>query len=441
MRLKFNKTIILAAALAFAGITAFGQAQPQTWDLKTCINYAIANNIQVKKMQLDVKSSQADYEQSKWNLWPSLNAGISQSFSNESNISGIGTSASLSGGYSLKSDMTLYNGNKLKNTILQQEMLVKSTELSVAESQNSIELAVTTAYLQVLYAREAVTIAENTLSSSQAQLSRAKVLFESGYIAESNLAQVQSQYGNDKYSLVTAQNSLNQQILALKQLLELDITQTLDIYFPDIDDTDVLKILPAKEEVYHTALSFMPEVANSKLNIDIANKNIAIARAGLLPSLSMSASAGTGNSTASTSGFVTQLGNNFYQNAGLTLSIPIFNSKQVKTSIAKAQIASQTAELSKVETEKNLLQDVETAYLDAVSAQSRFQAATEQKAYASTSFTLVEEQFNLGMKNTVDLLTAKTTYLQAQQEYLQAKYTAILNYKLLDFYQQKPIEL
>lgn len=441
MRLKFNKTIILAAALATVVSTARGQAAPKIWDLKTCISYAIANNIQVKKMQLGVKSSQADYDQSVWNLWPSLNAGVSQSFSNESDISGKGTTASLSGGYSLKSNVTLYNGNRLKNSIQQQQMLVKSNELSVAESQNTIELAVTTAYLQVLYAREAVTIAENILKSSEAQLDRAKVLFESGYIAESNLAQVQSQYGNDKYSLVTAQNNLNQQILALKQLLEFDITQSLDIYFPDIDDTGVIKVLPEKEQVYNTALSFMPEVANSKLNIDIANKDIAIARAGLLPSLSLSASLGTGNSTAASDGFVTQLGNNFYQNAGLTLSIPIFNNRQVKTSIAKAQIASQTAELSKVEAEKNLLKEVESAYLDAVSAQSRFQAATEQKAYASTTYKLVEEQFNLGMKNTVDLLSAKTTYLQAQQEYLQAKYTAILNYKLLDFYQQKPIEL
>lgn len=441
MRLKFNKTILLAAALAITVSAVSGQSTPQPWDLKTCISYAIANNIQVKKMQLGVKSSQADFEQSKWNLWPRLNAGISQSFSNESNISGTGTTASLSGGYSVKSDVTLYNGNRLKNTILQQQMLVKSNELSVAESQNTIELAVTTAYLQVLYARESVTIAENTLKSSEAQLDRAKVLFASGYIAGSNLAQVQSQYGNDKYSLVTAQNNLNQQILSLKQLLELDITQTVDIYFPDIDDADVLKVLPAKEQVYNTALTFMPEVANNRLNIDIAGKDIELARAGLLPSLSMSASLGTGNSTAASDGFITQMGNNFYQNAGLTLSIPIFNSKQVKTSIAKAQIASQTAELSMAETEKNLLKEVESAYLDAVSAQSRFQAAVEQKDYAATTYTLVEDQFNLGMKNTVDLLTAKTTYLQAQQEYLQAKYTAILNYKLLDFYQQKPIEL
>ena len=441
MRLKFNKTILLAAALAITVSAVSGQSTPQPWDLKTCISYAIANNIQVKKMQLGVKSSQADFEQSKWNLWPSLNAGISQSFSNESNISGTGTTASLSGGYSVKSDVTLYNGNRLKNTILQQQMLVKSNELSVAESRNAIELAVTTAYLQVIYARESVTIAENTLKSSKAQLDRAKVLFASGYIAGSNLAQVQSQYGNDKYSLVTAQNNLKQQILSLKQLLELDITQTVDIYFPDIDDADVLKVLPAKEQVYNTALTFMPEVANSKLSIDIAGKDIELARAGLLPSLSMSASLGTGNSTASSDGFVTQMGNNFYQNAGLTLSIPIFNSKQVKTSIAKAQIASQTAELSMAETEKNLLKEVESAYLDAVSAQSRFQAAVEQKDYAATTYTLVEDQFNLGMKNTVDLLTAKTTYLQAQQEYLQAKYTAILNTKLLDFYQQKPIEL
>ena len=220
MRLKFNKTIILTVVLAIAESTASGQSTPQSWDLKTCISYAIANNIQVKKMQLGVKSSQADYEQSKWNIWPSLNAGISQSFSNESDISSTGTTASLSGGYSVKSDVTLFNGNRLKNTILQQQMLVKSNELSVAESQNAIELAVTTAYLQVLYARESVTIAENTLKSSEAQLDRAKVLFASGYIAESNLALqlstlglLQSQYDSglkDQLALSQAKYTMEQ---------------------------------------------------------------------------------------------------------------------------------------------------------------------------------------------------------------------------------------
>jgi outer membrane protein len=185
----------------------------------------------------------------------------------------------------------------------------------------------------------------------------------------------------------------------------------------------------------------MPEVENSKVNMDVAAIDLDIAKAGLLPSLSLSASLATGHSTLASENYATQLGNNFYQNAGLSLNIPIFNKKQVRSSISKAQIGIETAKLSFAEIQTNLLTQVETAYLDAVSAQSRFQAASEQLKFTLVSYSLVEEQFNLGMKNTVDLLTEKTNYLTAQQEFLQAKYTAILNYKVLDFYQNKPIEL
>jgi outer membrane protein len=188
-------------------------------------------------------------------------------------------------------------------------------------------------------------------------------------------------------------------------------------------------------------MGFMPEIENGKLSINTAEFDIKIAKAGYLPSLGLSASTSTGYSNAASNEFATQLGNNFYQNAGLNLSIPIFNNKQVKTSISKARLGLETAQLDYISTQKDLLNRIESAYLDAVSAQSRFLSANEQLTSTKKSYTLIEEQFNLGMKNTVELLTEKTKYLSAQQEYLQAKYTAILNIKILDFYQQKRIEL
>jgi len=221
----------------------------------------------------------------------------------------------------------------------------------------------------------------------------------------------------------------------------LGIDDSLSIAFPVLDDNQVLKALPVKQDVFNTALNTMPEVENSKVNMDVAAIDLDIAKAGLLPSLSLSASLASGHSSRASENYATQLGNNFYQNAGLNLNIPIFNKKQVKSTISKAQIGIETAKLSYAETQTTLLTAVETAYLDALSAQGRFQAAAEQLKYTQISYSLVEEQFNLGMKNTVELLTEKTNFLTAQQEYLQAKYTAILNYKILDFYQNKPIEL
>jgi len=441
--MKSKSLISFFILLGFTSIApaVSGQQKPKEWDLRSCINYALENNIQIKMQQQSVEIGKVNFEQSKSEKLPNLNGGIGQSFTNQMAATGSNQEQSFTGNYSLQSAMVLYNGNKLNNAISQNELLVKSGELAVKEAENNMELTITAAYLKILYSKESVVNAQNTLISSETQNNRAKILFESGYIAESNFAQVQSQYSKDKYALVLANNTLNLLKLQLKQLLQLGINDTLVVKFPVLDDNQVLKALPVKQDVFNTALNTMPEVENSKVNMDVAAIDLDIAKAGLLPSLSLTASLATGHSSLASENYATQLGNNFYQNAGLSLNVPIFNKKQVKSSISKAQIGIETAKLSYAEIQTNLLTEVETAYLDAVSAQSRFLAASEQLKFTLVSYSLVEEQFNLGMKNTVELLTEKTNYLTAQQEFLQAKYTAILNYKILDFYQNKPIEL
>jgi outer membrane protein len=441
MKSKSLISFIILLGFISTAPSVSAQQKPKEWNLRSCINYALENNIQIKMQQQSVEIGKVNFEQSKAEKLPSLNGGIGQSFTNQMAASGSSQEQSYTGNYSLQSEMMLYNGNKLNNAISQNELLVKAGELTVKEAENNMELTITAAYLKILYAKESVVNAENTLVASETQNKRAKILYESGYIAESNFAQVQSQYSKDKYALVLANNTLDLLKLQLKQLLQLGINDTLIVQFPVLDDNQVLKALPVKQDVFNTALTTMPEVENSKVNMDVAAIDLDIAKAGLLPSLSLSASLATGHNSLASENYATQLGNNFYQNAGLSLNIPIFNKKQVKSSISKAQIGIENAKLSYAEIQTNLLTEVETAYLDAVSAQSRFQAANEQLKYTLVSYSLVEEQFNLGMKNTVELLTEKTNYLTAQQEYLQAKYTAILNYKILDFYQNKRIEL
>jgi len=432
---------IILLGILFIAQSVSGQQKPVEWTLRSCIDYALKNNISIKIQQQSVAIGKENFAQSKSSRLPNLNAGVGLSFLGNTAQDNEGQQLSYPGNYSVQSQMTLYNGLKIKNTIAQNELLVKSQELSVKESENNMELTITAAYLKILYARESVLNAENTLTSSETQYQRAKVLFDAGYIAESNYAQVQSQYSTDKYALVVAKNAESELILQLKQLLQLGINDEISIDFPALDETQVLTVLPAKQDVYNTALSFMPQVENGKVTMDIAGKDLQIAKAGYLPVLSVSASIATSYNSLTTGNYPSQMGNNFYENAGLSLNIPIFNNRQVKSSVAKAQIGVETAKLSYADTQTNLLTQVETAYLDALSAQGRFQAAAEQLKFIQISYSLIEEQFNLGMKNTVDLLTEKTKFLTAQQEYLQAKYTAILNYKILDFYQNKPITL
>jgi outer membrane protein len=434
--------IVLCLFINLSSLNALAQKPEGSWTLRTCIDYALANNIQIKKLEESVKSNELDLDAAKASVYPSLSASANQSYTHQKAQSGsLDESGSFTGNYGIRSSVILYNGNKLKNTIELQALTVQGAGLNQQVAQNNIELEIASLYLQVLYAREALINAENNKASTQSQVDRGSILYEAGSMSETTYLQLMAQLSEAEYSVVSARTSLERQLLNLKQILELDINEPFDIAYPDIADDQVLSLLPEKQQVYSSALGFMPEVQSSQLAIDQAQLAVQIAEAGKLPSLAIDASLSSGYTSLSGNLFATQLGNNFYQNAGLTLSIPIYSNKQVKTAVSKAKISQKTAELDLSLTRKTILQSVENAYLDAVSAQSRYAAAKDQLEATRKSYDLINEQFNLGMKNSVDLLTGKTLYLNAQQEYLQAKYNAVLNQKILDFYRQKRIEL
>ena len=185
----------------------------------------------------------------------------------------------------------------------------------------------------------------------------------------------------------------------------------------------------------------MPEIQSSKLAVDIAQLDKKNAKAGFLPTLSLSGSLGTGHASGTGSSFSSQVWDRYNEALGLTLSIPIFSQRQHKTAYNKAQYAITTSELNRLNAEKTLLKTVEGYYLDATSAQNQFTAATEKLRYVNESYTLTEEQFFLGMKNTVELLTQKNSLLSAQQQVLQAKYMALMDIQLLNIYQNKSIDV
>lgn len=410
----------------------------QAWTLRSSIDYARQKNIQVQKSKLTTDSYQVDVLQSKAELFPSLSGSVSQKYGNSQVVNSAGDykyEGTFAGQYALNASVTLYNGKRNLNNIKQTQLQKESSELGTEEIQNNIETSITQAYLQLLYARESIKNNENLLASSESQLNQTKIFLDAGSITRSEYAQVEAQYSSDKYNLVLSQNTFDNYKLQLKQLLELEYETEFEVYFPDIANDDVLTLLPSQYDVYQTALKLMPEVKNSQLQIDIANIDKANARAGYLPTLSLNASIGTGNIYNQSPSFFTQLDRNFNQSIGLTLSIPIFDNRQNKSNVEKANIGIRTAELSLIDTEKTLLRTIEGLYQDAVSAQSKYVAAQDQLKSTQLSYELVQEQYNLGMRNTVELTTEKNKYANSLQDVLQAKYSALLSLKLLQFYQ------
>lgn len=417
--------------------SAAAQEAPKTWTLQECLDYAYENNIQVRQSRNTHLSGIEDTKQAKAALFPLLTASTTQSYTNYPS-SEVADNNSYTGTYGITAGMTIFEGGKLRTAVKRQKVQNQMDALSVEESVNDIRIAIVQAYMQCLYAADAVRINRSTAEASKAQRDRAEEMLRAGSISRVDFAQLQSQYSSDEYQVVVAGSTLDNYKLQLKQLLELDIMEEMNPAVPEVKEENVLKALPPKNEVYETALKVMPQIRRGELGIEAAKLEEKSARAGFFPSISLSASVGTGHMSNNDFESGSQIWNRFNENVGLTLNIPIFSNRKNRTAVNKAKIALNDSYLEWTSLQKELLRNVKSAYLDAVSAQAQYLSAREKEKYARESYELTNEQFRVGVKNTVELITAQNEYSAAQQQVLQAKYLTLLSIELLNIYQGLP---
>ena len=429
---------ILLCSLLLSGLrNATAQEASKTWTLQECLDYAYQNNIQVRQSRNNQLSGIEDTKQAKAALFPSLVASTTQSYTNYPS-SEVTDNNSYTGTYGITAGMTIFEGGKLRTEVKRQKVQNQMDALSVEESVNDIRIAIVQAYMQCLYAADAVRINRSTAEASKAQRDRAEEMLRAGSISRVDFAQLQSQYSSDEYQVVVASSTLDNYKLQLKQLLELDIMEEMNPAVPGVKEENVLKALPSKDEVYATALKVMPQIRRGELGIEAAKLEEKSARAGFFPSISLSASVGTGHMSNNDFESGSQIWNRFNENVGLTLNIPIFSNRKNRTAVNKAKIALNDSYLEWTSLQKELLRNVESAYLDAVSAQAQYLSAREKEKYARESYELTSEQFRVGVKTTVELITAQNEYSAAQQQVLQAKYLTLLSIELLNIYQGLP---
>lgn len=429
---------ILLCSLLLSGLrNATAQEASKTWTLQECLDYAYQNNIQVRQSRNNQLSGIEDTKQAKAALFPSLVASTTQSYTNYPS-SEVTDNNSYTGTYGITAGMTIFEGGKLRTEVKRQKVQNQMDALSVEESVNDIRIAIVQAYMQCLYAADAVRINRSTAEASKAQRDRAEEMLRTGSISRVDFAQLQSQYSSDEYQIVVAGSTLDNYKLQLKQLLELDIMEEMNPAVPGVKEENVLKALPPKNEVYETALKVMPQIRRGELGIEAAKLEEKSVRAGFFPSISLSASVGTGHMSNNDFESGSQIWNRFNENVGLTLNIPIFSNRKNRTAVNKAKIALNDSYLEWTSLQKELLRNVESAYLDAVSAQAQYLSAREKEKYARESYELTSEQFRVGVKNTVELITAQNEYSAAQQQVLQAKYLTLLSIELLNIYQGLP---
>ncbi len=424
---------------------ATAQSKTGAWSLRACIEHAREHNIQVEYARVALVNTSVELSRDKAQRLPSLAFSSTQGWGHQKKAdAATGNLKSMSaytGNYSLNGDFSLYEGRKLTNAIRQREIEEKAMTQKVFATQNDIEEAVARAYLQILYANETLKTNRQTLESSESQLSRTKGLHEAGSVSLSDLSQMEAQYSSDLYRVVQSENDLALAKLQLKQLLELDPEEDFEVVFPELDEKNVLLPLPGLEDVYREALRVRPEIKSQQMSVESSFLGEKIARGGYFPSVSLSASVTTNHDSKSSDSYFSQMDDRLVENVGVNISIPITNRKQVRTNVSKARLQTEQARLDERNVRKELLQTVESLHQDVVAAQSRYQAAVQRVKSTYESYRLVENEYKAGLKNVVDLLVEKNNYLSALQEQIQAKYQAVLAYKLLNFYRNEPIDI
>lgn len=436
--------MITVFLMIFSGFD--GKAQSKTWTLEDCINYALDKNIQIKKADLTNNQNQLYSDQAKSNCLPSLNASVNENFNwykgFDSSTGQYGSSnGSNSTNYGLNTNVSLYNGDKLKIRIKQAELNFQSGQFYAESVKESVGLNIVNAYLQVLYAYESVKNAQKQIESTTEQLALAKERMDLGVISLSDYLQIKSELSTEKSTLVTAQSQLAIDNVTLEQLMELPVDPNFAVSSPNLDSILVATVQPNAQEIYNLALGIKPEIKNIELTQESTALNAKIARADLLPSISMNAGLSSGYSSLNTTSYSMQLKDKINPSVGLSLSIPIFQKKQVKTNIGIANIATTNAELDVINTKNQLRKEIEQACVDVVSAQGQYNASIEQNQSSQESYDVTNEKFKVGLLNSVDFLIQKTNLITSESKLLQSKYNLIFRYKVLDFYKGIPLTL
>jgi outer membrane protein len=430
------------------GFSIVGSAQ-EKWSLQKCVEYALENNIQVKRQALSTVYNQNQLNQAKSDILPNLNAGVSNNYSfgrslNNDNVYEDVNSTQLNGYVS--SNITLFNGFILQNTIAQRDLDLQASIFDLEKAKDDIILNIAASYLEILFAEELIEVAQAQIEVTQQQIDRTEQLVNAGSLARGALLEIEAQLAREELQLVNDQNRLQLAYVNLYQLLELPIEESFEIKEPKLPEIKADVTMANSFEVFTNAIKMRPEIKAAQLRVESARKQLEIAKGNQWPTLSFGASYNNQYFNVMSSdlpqlSFSEQLKSNSRIGVGLNLNIPIFNRFMVKHGIENAQLQIEDFRFQ-LESARNVLQkDIEQAYTNALAALNRYISSEKAVTSSAEAFRYTEEKYNVGMVNSVEYNQSKNNLTIAQSELLQARYEYIFRTKILDFYNGVAIEL
>ena len=474
----------------FVSIIALQSGAQTKWDLRTCVDYAMKNNITVKQADVQARIAALQLQQAKLAVYPNANlsSGLGTQFGRSIDriTNSYSNTQALYNNFQFQSGIQVYNYGRLKNNISYSDFSAKAALADVEKAANDAALSVCTYYLQVLAAKEQVTISQLQIGQTQTQLSITQKKIDAGVLPELNLAEIEAQLANDSSTYITAEINYEQSVLALKGVLNLDAAAPFEVVIPDASAIPVLPLSELQPEpTYQLALGTQPLQKADAFRIKAAEKNIATSKAQLYPSLSFGVNlssnfynsfnkidsytfsgyspngdkisvGGTDYYVTSPvvsvkesknsfgqlwSGYGNQLNNNFGQTLGFSLSVPIFNNGQYRTAYEQSKLNYKSQLLNKEGADMTLKQNIYTSYSNAVSALQKLNAGKKSVESNQKAFDFATKRYDLGLLSTIDLLTNQNNLLRAKLQQVSNEYDYIFKMKLLEFYKGQGLKL
>jgi outer membrane protein len=445
-----RRILILAGFALSLTINTNAQTNPvvnKKWSLVDCINYALENNVQIKRQEIVAEISANNYTQAKINILPNLGAGFNHTQSYGRSID-LSTNQFLaqnnySGSLGASSDLIVFNGFKNVNNILRQKYALSANQLQVDKAKDDIILNIASAYLQILFSQELLQVAKSQLEVTQQQVEKTKKLVEVGNKAMGDLMQIQAQASTEKSNVTTANNNLNFSYLILGQLLDMDSVSGFDIVVPEDLQVNANGIVQSVDNVYSQAESNRPDVKLAENVAKMSEKDLSITKGSRLPSLTLNGQIYTyySQNLLALKSIHDQLTGNLSEQIGISLNIPIFNRYSIETSIANSKLNLLDAEFKVRQAKLDLYKAIQQAHQDAIGAFDKYQSSVESVKSNQEAFSYAEQKYNVGMVSSVDYNVAKNNLTKAKSDMVQAKYEFIFKTRILDFYMGNDIKL
>ena len=413
--------------------------QAREWSLTDCVQYALAHNLNIKQQEDNVRLQEISLSTSKNSRLPDLNGSISENFSFGRALTSDNTYMNRntnSTSFSLGTSVPLITGGRIPADIKMRKLNLQAALQDYEHARENVSLTVTSAYLEAIYQKDLVQVAERQVELSRAQVHRMELLFENDKASEAELSQIRATLANDELSLTQQQNTYMLALLDLSQLLELETPEGFDVAHPLVESVKGDE-LPSPDLVYSEAVGIKPQIQAEQIRLQSAEKNIQLAKSALYPTLHFSA--GLGSSYYKTSGYETlgfgrQLKDNFNQYLGFSLSVPIFNRFATRNSVRSARLQVHAQEIKLEQSKKQLYKEIQQAYYNAVAAGRQCESSDEALTSANTAFELMERKYENGKATATEYQDAKTKYMRAESQQIQSRYTYLFRKKILNFY-------